>query len=359
MPTMTNIEKDAYSKALEGRSGFDLSDHTEHGILELCPVALDGMYWRIDENNVFSKITGATTFGDGTTPLADFTFAHRPNATGSFTFYIDGVPTVKTSIQTIQLQQTADKQIITYAKATGLLHFASDTNEAIMDDAIVAVVTGNPTIQQKIIFANERHGTVMDPATHLKMHETGGADYGSGLAINGMVDNGAIFTSIDAGSLWDEDLHHTIEAVTAAPFAYRDATGDWTLEFSGSDVVTTNALAFTNGTAADALYNLDNGDGSWSLIDTGLDYVIMHIFATNDGEFPIMKVVGQNLYADRTSARQRLEGEMIRFQEGNLPTPEFLHLYSYILDGAGVIETGLDTEIYIDFRSHYPVDRFE
>ena len=107
MPTMTNAEKAMYDRKNLGVSGFDLDDHTEHGVLELCPVAANGMYWRIDENNVFSTVTGATTFGDEVTPLADFTFAHRPNATGSFTFYIDGVPYVKTAIQTLALTQTS------------------------------------------------------------------------------------------------------------------------------------------------------------------------------------------------------------------------------------------------------------
>ncbi len=123
-------------------------------------------------------------------------------------------------------------------------------------------------------------------------------------------------------------------------------------------IYSSDELYFTNGLSGDSYYNLNNGDGTWSIVDTGSDYVINHIWASNDGEFPIVKIVGQALYADRGTAREHLAGEMALFLEGTLPTPEFVHLYSYIIDGAGNIEKGSDDEIYIDFKQGYPIGRY-
>lgn len=339
-------------------TGFNLRDTSKNGIMEICPNAAAGMYWRLDENSVFSKITGATTFGDGVTSLADRTFCHRPTATDDIVFWLGGDLVVKDTAQILALDNVSKKQIISYDLVSKNLIIVSDPHAAIRDDAVISVITGNPTVQNKVVFANERHGYEMSSATHEMLHETIGASFGSGLEISGMSDNGNTFTAISAGTFWDEDIQHIISDVSNAPFAYRDSIGDWALETLVGEVVSTNALNFQNNTASDALYNRDNGDGTWSLVDTGSDYVIMHIFITNDGEFPIFKLVGQDLYADRTEARRHLEGEMAIFRDGDLPTPEFLHLYSYILDGNGVVETGLDGEIYIDYRLDYPISRY-
>lgn len=348
----------AIDKMQQYVTGFNLRDKNTFGILELCGDASSGEYWRIDESNVYNKITGATTFGDGVTPLADRTFCHRPSGS-EMSFYIDGVKHVKTTTQTLQLNNVPTKQIIVYDRDTAELTLATSVYNALTESCIVSVVTGNPTLAQKVIFANERHGMEMSSSTHLNLHETDGTKYGTGLNISGMANNGTTFTSIASGSIWDEDIKHAVSARTTAPFAYRDTNGYWALEYdNNNNIVATNDLSFTNGTNADSLYNRDNGDGTWSLVDTGSDYVINHVFATNDSEYSIFKVVGQALYPDRTTARHHLGGEMAVFQEGDLPTPEFLHLYSYILDGNGKIETGTDGEVYIDYRQGYPISRY-
>ena len=353
-------------------TGFDLRDHDYHGILELCPLASGGMYWRIDENNVYSKITSATTFGDGVTPLADGTLCHRPTAVhGEIKFWNNGTKHIKTESVLIQLQNISDKQIVVY-KNDGSIGFATTVSDAISVDTIICIVTGNPTSGQKVVFANERHGLDMSGATHEMLHETLGARWGDGLEVVGISDNGNTFQSLAVGTIWDEDLKHTVEAVATAPFIYRDVLGDWAIESDGawseldgkftqasSPVVrTTNTLRLNVDALADCVYNKEEVNGDWSLVDTGADYVIMHFFATNDAEFPVFKVVGQNLYPDRTTARQRLDGEISTFKEGELPSPEFLHLFSYILDGVGNIETGIDAEVYVDFRHGYPIARY-
>ena len=344
-------------------NGFDIYDVPTLGIMELCPVAANGMYWRIDQNNAFIKITDATTFGDGVTPLEDRTFAHYKAAgQDEFSFWAKGYHIVKTTTQTIELSLAAGKQIVVYelneAKDDAVLKVEDTVHNAIYVDTICAVISGNPTSAMKVVFANERHGKDMPGSTHEMLHETFGCQYGTGMDINGMVNDGSTFTSIDAGTVWDEDIAHTVVAATAAPFLYRDGLGDWVLENVAGAVTSTNDLAFTNATADDALYNLNNGDGTWSLVDTGLDYVIMHIFATNDAEYPIFKVVGQEIYSDRTTARNNLAGASTMLESGDLPTPEFVHLFSYILDAVGVIETGTDGEIYTDFRFGYPVSKY-
>ena len=86
----------------------------------------------------------------------------------------------------------------------------------------------------------------------------------------------------------------------------------------------------------------------------------MHFFATNDAEFPLFKVIGQEVYTSRPDARNRLSGAVSLLQAGDLPAPEFLHCYSMIIhnNATGQIEVGADGEIYVDYRYGYPVGRY-
>jgi hypothetical protein len=77
---------------------------------------------------------------------------------------------------------------------------------------------------------DERHGMIMDSATHAYLHNTGGSTYIDGLQL-GNFDIGAGDTfSVSNGSFYDEDIKHIIEdglpqdlSTTAyIPVLYRD-----------------------------------------------------------------------------------------------------------------------------------------
>ncbi len=347
----------AISEISTDPSGFDLRNPKTKGVLELCPIAADGIVYRIDENELFTKLTGQTTFGDGITPLTNKTFAQYP-AVGEteFSFWNRGTKFVKEEIQILILGDIYNKQIITYDE-NGDIGFASSVYEAITEDTIVALVTGHPVEIKKVIFANERHGIEMSSSTHLTLHQTDGTKYASGLNINGLVNNGTTYTSIDMGVAWDEDLIMNYSGGTDSIFAYRTSgRGDW-LTTDTPD----NLLGLKNDNNDVVYNNYNTTTNEWELTPIGDDYVIMHFFFTNDAEFPIFKVLGQTLYKNRTEARRHLDSDVTLLKAGELPTPEFLHMYSIIIhnESNGQIETGLDKEIYADFRFGYPVQRYE
>ena len=349
---VTNIQ--SHRELLGEPTGYDLRIGNEQmkGIMEFCVDASSGEYWSISELDISTKHTGATHFGDGTI-LGDRTFIHYPHGSQThYSFYHNGTEFQKT-FSTITVPNTGDKHIIVYNES-GVIEIATVVYEAIVIDVVTSVITINPSNTVKVIFANERHGVQMDGMTHMMLHSTQGATWASGLLVEGLVNNGDTFSNVTAGVFYDEDITHTISAHTLAPFMWREgAGGDWMVSTNHD-----NKLGYFNGTAA-VKYNL-NTAGTWTLESIGVDYIIVHFYASNDDEYPIVKVVGQNLYPDRGAARDAILSEIMDLAEGSLPTPEFLPLGCMIVhvEAVGQIEKGADDEIWIDYRQRFGVPRF-
>jgi len=355
----SELVEDIMGGELSDPNGFDLRDSRGHGIIELCVNASDAIYYRIDEDNVFSKVDSTDgKFGDGVTSLADRTVCLRPGASGITRYWYKANAIVLDSSVTVQLDDASQVNSIVL-DGVGDLKVVNDTYIAIMGNVPVAVVMINVEEGKKIVFANTRHGKEMSSATRYMLQKSIGSMHDVGLSIKGIVDNGTTFDKIEAGIVLNEDVMVNIDDVYDAPFVYRGSDGNWVLETdSNGDVVTSNVLAFTNDGSADAVYNRDNGDGSWDLVDTGSDYVVMHIFTTGDGEYPIFKLVGQNLYTTRSKARVAIDSEIFKIQADGLPVGESCYLYAYILDGKGAIEKGSEGQVYVDYRRRYPVDQW-
>jgi len=67
-------------------------------------------------------------------------------------------------------------------------------------------------------------------------------------------------------------------------------------------------------------------------------------------DYSVKKIIGQNGYKDRNSARAAVETEMnLMIMEG-LPSPEFIFLYAYIVRQSGLLEDLEDDSTYIDLR---------
>ena len=336
-------------------TGYDLRpDHVaKKGIMEFCLSAVVGEYWRLTSDDTWSKHTGASQFGDGST-LTDRTFIHYPETAETyFEFWHNGINFQKTSTQVLEIASTSDKQIVVY-DASGTLTLASSVYSAIVEDVVTSVITINHINTEKVIFANERHGVQMDGTTHMMLHSTQGATWASGLFIDGLSDNSDTFSNVTAGVFYDEDITHFLLDHDTAPFMWREGVGGGWRVSTNID----NKLGFFNG-GASVQYNLDTS-GTWSLEPIGSQYMIMHFFASNDAEYPIVKVVGQNLYTSAAIARDQIFSEGMDLAEGSLPTPEFLPLGCMIihLDGVGQIEKGLNDEIWLDCRAGTAVPRF-
>jgi hypothetical protein len=335
-------------------TGFDRRFPDYMGIIECCPSAAEGIVSRIDENGIFTELTSQTTFGDGVTPLSDLTMAIRPTVTGEYHVWIDGTKHIKTSIETVSLQTPTAGVIAYYFNHEGVLSWGSTPIEGLFEEyAVVSVVTYNTIESKKILFRDERHGCNMDGTTHKYLHNSIGTGYVSGATIYGLVDNATDLTTIDGGVFYDEDLPDTTPSQTTLPFWFREGIGG---QWNSSTLVNTK-LGYSPAGAVQ--YNLNTG-GVWSLEDIGNSYIIMHIIYSGDVKYPYVKIIGQNLYGDRTTARERLDSEVSLLQLDGLPSPEFKFLYSMIIhnESTGQIETGLDGEIYIDHRTGHPAARF-
>lgn len=223
-----------------------------------------------------------------------------------------------------------------YIDATGSLITTTTFVDAIITEyTFVSMVYWDATANKHIIFANEKHGIKMSPITHQYLHRTKGAAFDSGgKLVNFVVDGGgssnthAQFTS-NSGVIWDEDIRIAYPAQTQIPVFYRSgATGLWKRKEANSFPVIRSGEEGYVGTNGLLPYNRFNGS-SWVLSEVSNNkFVLVHIFATNDIEFPVIAIQGQVEYNDKTSARSGAISE-IRGLSG-LPVYEFCPLGSVI-----------------------------
>jgi hypothetical protein len=82
----------------------------------------------------------------------------------------------------------------------------------------VAVLYFNNSLTPKYILSNERHTCLISRRDHMKEHYTAGTVYSSGGALTGYTPNTATDAGnsfgIDAANIFDEDLYHTLSALT-------------------------------------------------------------------------------------------------------------------------------------------------
>jgi hypothetical protein len=213
------------------------------------------------------------------------------------------------------------------------------TDAIITEHTFVSMVYWDATANKHIIFANEKHGIKMSPITHQYLHRTRGAAFDSGgKLLNFVVDGGggsdthAQFTA-NSGVIWDEDIRIPYPAQAQMPIFYRTgASGVWKRKEANSFPVIKSGEEGYTGAGGRLPYNHFNG-ASWTLNEVGNNkFVLVHVFATNDIEFPVIGIQGQVEYNDKTSARAGALAE-IR-QLSGLPVYEFCPL------GSVVFQTG-------------------
>jgi len=351
------IPSPAVVKAAETLTGFDRVDaHTggkSLGILQYCHSASSGEVHQIgsDSEGTYTKLTGQTAFADGTA-LADRTLCQYHDAdSGYFSYWYKGSFKVVHGAKFIQL--ASDFKGYVYYDETGELTVgSSNVEELIVRTTLVAYLYINGTSGELVWYADERHGIVMDGQTHLQQHQNSGFFIAAGLDITGLVDAGTTFTSISAGAAGDEDIKMTFAQVSTMSKLYKEGTsGEWRI--TDND----NKLAIFR--TAKACYNLDTA-GTWSLSEIDLDYVSMVGAATNNKLAPVVLLVGQELYADRTIARNKTPYAFYTINAAGLPSSEIHPIFSFIVTGeaTGELEEGTDGEIYVSCKKGFPVPIF-
>ncbi|MFA6255438.1 MAG: tail fiber domain-containing protein, partial [Patescibacteria group bacterium] len=212
--------------------------------------------------------------------------------------------------ESIQIANTNGLHYIYYDKTT--LDLSESTSAWSLTDGTVSIATvyWNGT---EGLTGDERHGLTMDGMTHQYLHSTIGTRYNTGLS--GTFSSPPTF-SVSAGSVYDEDIQHSISATTTARIIYRnganmtyESPGTSYYYSSGGNIYYDNAGVLTAAPAN--------------------QYVAYWIFATNDPNTAIYALAGQNVDATLANARSNNTYEGLSLS--SLPFKEMKLLYRIIL----------------------------
>lgn len=313
-----------------------------------------------------NRTTSTLTFTDGGLTPREFKISPISLST-PFTFYVKGKKFEKSLEETIQISNTLGDHYIYYDN-NGVLQETIDPDfvkTIIQEYAFVAVVYWNTETSSHTYFADERHGLTMDGVTHGYLHTVFGSRYLSGFALQNftLVDNSPALPGpkfdADIGSFRDEDILHTVESITTQiPILYRfglnngwrkKAADTYPVIYQGS---TTDYPA---GSPKRLPYNEFTGV-AWQLTEVdNTKYVLVHVFATNDIENPIVGIQGTAPHESISDAKNAANTEIT--QLSGLPFTEFVPLGSVLFQTAdakpGVTYSDIqlvDGDNYIDFR---------
>lgn len=324
----------------------------------------------------FEVITDPNGFPNATDSVLSFDAGTRKftiNRTGaSFDIWQLGIRT------TITTDDVVDDNYIIIANTSGI-HFIyydggklaeavnpsdAEINTIIKKKVSTAIIYWNANDGAAYVLARERHGTVMSGKTHEWIHNTIGAVYFSGFTLSDYVedidDNVSLTFKIENGIFNDEDISFSITdgnpanqyeqqlsgADAELPIMYRDdIDGTW------KEDAATN-LPYKSLGAGRLAYNKDDGDGTFSQVEiTDNTFVTMTIIATNDWQYPIKAIQGQNIYADKRTAIEEATNEILVF--GDFLTPETVILFRIILNSKDTFGGTKKAKIVsvVDFRT--------
>jgi hypothetical protein len=297
------------------------------GIVTAEPMGLE------DSTDAYTTISWV----DGTT-----TFSIAP-AGSAFSVYVKGRKYTFTTAQTLVGDGTdftiAEGLWYFYFNSSGVLT-ASQTVWDLSQHALVSLIYWDATNSKAIIFADERHGLVMDWTTHKYLHLTLGTRYQDGLGLSGTVggtgnNDSDAQVNIANGTLWDEDLEIPIQDGTSgrftqelSPIAYLPV---FYLDGAGAlwraDVAT--AFPLKQGTTY-IQYNQFTG-GAWTTTEAGQgNFVASWVMGSNDYDEPLFVILGQRV--DNTLANARLNNNFESLSLSTLPLPEMKILYRLIFE---------------------------
>lgn len=208
---------------------------------------------------------------------------------------------------------------------------------------VTALLYWQPAAAKAIYFADERHGIVMDGATHAHFHLSIGAQYRFGLNISGLVVDGTGSTDsevkfgITNGRIADEDLEidiingqpQQLSSVLRAPVFYR--LGGDTSWFSkpADDFPFLQAGSIPQATGTRPSGNVKVGS-VWQVSQIGDNkFGLVHILATNDVRTPVIAISG-GIYDNKTAARAGAETELLSIE--GIPFAEFVPVATIILN---------------------------
>ena len=303
--------------------------------------------------------TGFATRSTSTLSFNDATRQFTIAPTGaSFDVYIKGNKYTKTSTS-LTIPAVSGNHYIYFTSAGVLSSTTVISDSLFSDNALVSIVYWNTNQNKRSYFAEERHGLVMDGATHGYLHTVFGARYLTGLALQGFVvdGNGTLDTQAqfqaDSGTIRDEDIVISLSLTSNIPVLFREGT-QWRKKAADAFPVIYNGTAGYTGTRI--AYNQLVG-ASWQLTEVNNnDFVLVHVFATNDIETPFVAILGINQYGNIPGARAAADSEISSLS--GLPFAEFVAVGTVIFQTnstytntpKAIVRSASVGENYVDFR---------
>lgn len=264
------------------------------------------------------------------------TFAIAPVSV-SYEVWTKGVKRTITTSTSVTIPNTTGLYYICYQPDGTLIQQTSFFD--LQNQTPVAYVYWNATTSSAPFVADERHGVVLDWQTHEYLHRTRGAVIASGFAASNYVvgGNGSLDShlqlNLDGGTFYDEDLkvqivhsntptniwEQDLQGPAKIPMFYINGNGAWTID-APTDFPVKQGVDRPQ-------YNL-NTAGTWTTEDVGENkYGVTFILATNNIQYPIIGILGQN-------AKYTLgDAEAISFADlvlTGFPVVEFRPLYKLV-----------------------------
>jgi hypothetical protein len=181
----------------------------------------------------------------------------------------------------------------------------------------------------------------------------------SGLALqsftigDGSLNTHAQFTA-DSGSIRDEDLLLSISAQSQIPVLFRQGQL-WRKKTADAYPIIYSGSAGYTGASGRVPYNQFVG-GNWQLTEVDQNkFVLVHLFATNDKETPVVAIQGINQYNNVPSARNAANTEITTLS--GLPFAEFAAIGTVIFQTVDSYTNDVNARVvpinsanYVDFR---------
>ena len=270
------------------------------------------------------------------------TLTIAPVAT-SYVIWLAGSEVAKTTTDSVVIPNTTALYYIYFDVDDGLLKVTGTFSTILFSKhAMVSILYWQVDQQQAIYFADERHGMIMDGATHSYLHLTNGTVYRSGLGLtNILVDQtGALSAHAQLGVLdgriADEDIDITISnnapqqlsTIARLPVFYRVGSNNTWYKTTADDyplLLPGDSPSYT-GLNFPA-YNYLTGS-VWALGQVeNSKFFLVHILATNNINEPVIAVLG-GTYANKPAVQSAARTELLGIV--GLPFAEFLPIATVI-----------------------------
>lgn len=190
-----------------------------------------------------------------------------------------------------------------------LITTTSFTESIITEYTFVSILYWDATVKKHIYWGDERHSIKMSPQTHVYLHRTRGTAFDRGCKlVNFVADGGGSLAthaqfSANSGVIWDEDIEISVSSQTQFPVLYRQGVTNWKRKEANSfPIIMSGEEGYVGAGGLIAYNNFDGTNWSLAQVDNN-KFMLIHVFATNDIDFPFMCVLGQAMYNDKTSAR--------------------------------------------------------